>query len=54
MVRVKQFFSDLFAIFFMGVGVSTTRTKRKKFDLRRLVSNVCQQYPNCAQARSGR
>src|SRR5215468_10693030 len=36
---VKQFFSDLFAIFFMGVGISTTRTKQKKFDLRRLVSN---------------
>jgi hypothetical protein len=39
MGRVKQFFSDLFAIFFMGVGISTTRTKQKKFDLRRLVSN---------------
>src|SRR5215831_170356 len=39
MGRVKQFFSDLLAIFFMGVGISTTRTKQKKFDLRRLVSN---------------
>src|SRR6266508_1402624 len=39
MGRVKQFFSDLFAIFFMSVGISTTRTKQKKFDLRRLVSN---------------
>src|SRR5215510_1532682 len=39
MGRVKQFFSDLVAIFFMGVGISTTRTKQKKFDLRRLVSN---------------
>jgi hypothetical protein len=39
MGRVKQFFSDLFAIFFMGVGISTTRTKQRKFDLRRLVSN---------------
>jgi hypothetical protein len=39
MGRVKQFFSDLFAIFFMGVGISTTRTKQKKFDMRRLVSN---------------
>jgi hypothetical protein len=39
MGKVKQFFSDLFAIFFMGVGISTTRTKQKKFDLRRLVSN---------------
>jgi hypothetical protein len=39
MGSVKQFFSDLFAIFFMGVGISTTRTKQKKLDLRRLVSN---------------
>jgi hypothetical protein len=39
MGRVKQFFSDLFAIIFMGVGISTTRTKQKKFDLRRLASN---------------
>ena len=39
MGRVKQFFSDLFTIFFMGVGISTTRTKQKKFDLRRLVYN---------------
>src|SRR5215467_9439052 len=39
MGRVKKFFSDLLAIFFMGVGISTTRTKQKKFDLRRLVSN---------------
>jgi hypothetical protein len=38
MGRVKQFFSDLLAIFFMGVGISTTRTKQKKFDLRRLAS----------------
>jgi hypothetical protein len=38
MGRVKEFFSDLSAIFFMGVGISTTRTKQKKFDLRRLVS----------------
>src|SRR5262245_46299621 len=39
MGRVKQFFSDLSAIFFMGVGISTTRTKQKKFDLRRLASD---------------
>jgi len=39
MGRVKQFFSDLFAIFFMGVGISTTRTKQKKFDLRKMVLN---------------
>jgi len=39
MGSVKQFFSDLFAIFFMGIGISTTRTKQKKFDLRKLVSN---------------
>jgi hypothetical protein len=39
MGRVKQFFSDLFAIVFMGVGISTTRTKQKKFDMRRLVSS---------------
>jgi hypothetical protein len=39
MGSVKQFFSDLFAIFFMGIGISTTRTKQKKLDLRKLVSN---------------
>jgi hypothetical protein len=39
MGRVKQFFSDLFALFFMGVGISTTRPKQKKLDLRKLVSN---------------
>jgi len=39
MGRVKQFFSDLFALFFMGVGISTTRTKQKKLDMRKLVSN---------------
>src|SRR5262245_36532922 len=39
MGRVKQFFSDLLAIFFMGVGISTTRTKQKKLDMRKLVSN---------------
>jgi len=39
MGRVKQFFSDLSAIFFMGVGISTTRTKQKKLDMRKLVSN---------------
>lgn len=38
MGRLKQFFSDLFAMFFMGVGISTTRTKQRKFDLRKLVS----------------
>ena len=37
MGRVKQFFSDLFAIFFMGVGISTTRTKQKKLDMRKMV-----------------
>jgi hypothetical protein len=36
---VKRFFSDLLAIFFMGIGISTTRTKQRKFDMRRLVSN---------------
>jgi hypothetical protein len=38
MGRVKQFFSDLFALFFMGVGISTTRTKQKKLDMRKLVA----------------
>lgn len=42
MGTIKQFFSDLFAIFFMGVGISTTRTKQKKLDLRKLVSNESQ------------
>src|SRR5262245_4870453 len=37
MGRVKQFFSDLFALFFMGVGISTTRPKQKKLNLRKLV-----------------
>ncbi len=39
MGRVKQFFSDLFALFFMGVGISTTRPKQKKLNLRKLVAN---------------
>jgi hypothetical protein len=39
MGRVKQFFSDLFAIFFMGVGISTTRTKQRKLDMRKMVFN---------------
>ena len=39
MGSVKQFFSDLFAIVFMGIGISTTRTKQKKLDLRKLTSN---------------
>src|SRR5262245_9765953 len=38
MGRVKQFFSDLVAILFMGIGISTTRTKQKKLDMRKLVS----------------
>jgi hypothetical protein len=38
MGRVKQFFSDLAAIFFMSIGISTTRTKQKKLDMRKLVS----------------
>ena len=40
MGSVKQFFSDLFAIFFMGIGISTTRMKQKKLDLRKLASNA--------------
>src|SRR5215468_5607417 len=40
MGRVKDFFSDLFAIFSLGIGISTTRTKQKKLDMRKLVSNV--------------
>jgi len=39
MGRMKQFFSDLFAIFFMGIGISTTRTKQKKLDMRKMVFN---------------
>src|SRR5262245_16138614 len=39
MGRVKQFFSDLFALFFMGVGISTTRPKQKKLDMRKMVYN---------------
>jgi hypothetical protein len=44
MGSVKQFFSDLFAIFFMGIGISTTRTKQKKLDLRKLVLNEDRGY----------
>ena len=44
MGSVKQFFSDLFAIFFMGIGISTTRTKQKKLDLRKLISNEDRGY----------
>jgi hypothetical protein len=40
MGKVRQFFSDLFAIIFIGVGISTTRTKQKKLDMRKLVSNA--------------
>ncbi len=39
MGKVKQFFSDLSAIFLMGIGISTTRTTQKKLNLRELVSN---------------
>jgi hypothetical protein len=42
MGKVKQFFSDLFALLFMSIGISTTRTKQKKFDLRKLASNANQ------------
>ncbi len=38
MGRLKQFFSDMVAMFFMGVGISTTRPKQRKLDLRKLVS----------------
>ncbi|MBO0727227.1 MAG: hypothetical protein J2P52_16600 [Blastocatellia bacterium] len=40
MGKVKQFFSDLSALLFMSIGISTTRTKQRKFDLRKLVSNA--------------
>ncbi|MGH9766021.1 MAG: hypothetical protein ACREAB_01200 [Blastocatellia bacterium] len=40
MGRLKQFFSDMFAMFFMGVGISTTRTKQRKLDLRKMVSGA--------------
>jgi len=39
MGRVKEFFSDLFALVFMGVGISTTRPKQRKLDMRKLVAN---------------
>jgi hypothetical protein len=42
MGRVKQFFSDLLSIFFIGIGISTTRTRQRKFDLRKLVSDAGQ------------
>jgi hypothetical protein len=38
MGKIKQFFSDLFAIFLIAIGISTTRTKQRKFDLRKLAS----------------
>jgi len=37
MGKVKQFFSDLSALLFMSIGISATRPKQRKFDLRRLV-----------------
>lgn len=40
MGKLRQFFSDLSAMFFMGVGISTTRTKQRKLDLRKLVSGA--------------
>ena len=40
MGKVKQFFSDLSALLFMSIGISTTRTKQRKFDLRKLVPNA--------------
>src|SRR5215813_4356910 len=44
MGRVKEFFSDLFALVFMGVGISTTRPKQRKLDMRKLVSNEDHDY----------
>src|SRR5262245_58073685 len=38
MDKLKQFLTDLSALFFMGVGISTTRTKQRKLDLRKLVA----------------
>jgi hypothetical protein len=40
MGSVKQFFSDLAALVLMGIGISTTRTKQRKLDLRNLVSDA--------------
>jgi hypothetical protein len=40
MGSVKQFFSDLLAIFSLSIGISTTRTKQKKLDMRKLVSTA--------------
>lgn len=42
MGRLRQFFSDLLSILFIGIGISTTRTKQRKLDLRKLVSNAGQ------------
>jgi hypothetical protein len=39
MGSIKQFFSDLAAIFLIGIGISTTRTKQRRLDLRNVVSN---------------
>src|SRR5262245_20067160 len=39
MGRVRQFFTDLFALLFMGFGISTTRPKQKKLDMRKMVYN---------------
>lgn len=38
MSKLRRFLSDLSTMFFMGVGISTTRTKQRKLDLRKLVS----------------
>ena len=40
MGKIKQFFSDMFALLFMGIGISTTRQKQKKLDLRKLVADA--------------
>ncbi|MGE0126812.1 MAG: hypothetical protein AB7U82_01815 [Blastocatellales bacterium] len=40
MGKLKRFLSDLSTMFFMGVGISTARTKQRKLDLRKLVSGA--------------
>jgi hypothetical protein len=44
MGSIKQFFSDLAAIFLIGIGISTTRTKQRRLDLQKLVSNAGRGY----------
>jgi hypothetical protein len=40
MGKLKRFLSDLSAMFFLGVGVSTARTKERRLDLRNLLAGA--------------